>query len=634
VCLLLLAVGARAATITVTTSADDLTPNDGTVSLREAITAIDNGSSLGDPDITAQNPGTFGVNDTIDFKILGGLGPRQTISVGSTGNGALPALTVPVVINGYSEPGASRNTLPRGDNAKILIALDGANAGAHADGVLVSSTGADSTITGLDVFDFSNDQVELQGGSNHVAGNDVGYDNTGAPTRSPFGVHVSFSSNNIIGGPTPGARNLISGDLLSGVAVIGTTATGATGNLVEGNFIGTDPSGLHAAHNAFYSPNTTLGAVLVAGGKFNSIGGTKPGDGNVISGNGAGVNLTDGAQQNAVQGNLIGVAADGKTALGNRTYGVRVGSDDNLAPPNGPGQPNEPASSSNIIGANPGALTAGGGNVIGFNGGDGVLIQGTPQNNTTQAENSGNSILRNSIFSNKGLGIDLQKGAGLAPNNLLPSPVITAVKSGATTSTVHGVLHLAGHGHMTTLVELFSSPGCAGGKTFIGLANATAGPSTTNFSVQVKPLAPGQIITATATNTSADPTVPLGSTNLLDTSEFSKCFTVARRSTATKVVCQPTSVAVGSTTTCTVTVSDTAPGHPTPPGGRIHFSSSGKGSFSHAASCGLAGGRCEISFAPSALGSGSQRVTASYGGDSAHIGSTGHASLTVRRRRH
>src|SRR6266436_3539831 len=59
------------ALVTVTTVADDLTPNDGSVSLREAITAVNAGNDLGDPDITAQNPGTFGVNDTVNFNIPG-----------------------------------------------------------------------------------------------------------------------------------------------------------------------------------------------------------------------------------------------------------------------------------------------------------------------------------------------------------------------------------------------------------------------------------------------------------------------------------------------------------------------------------------------------------------------------------
>src|SRR5262245_57068164 len=63
---LLLAVSAQAATITVTTSADDNTPNDGSVSLREAIQAINNGSAGLDGDIAGQLPGVFGINDTIN----------------------------------------------------------------------------------------------------------------------------------------------------------------------------------------------------------------------------------------------------------------------------------------------------------------------------------------------------------------------------------------------------------------------------------------------------------------------------------------------------------------------------------------------------------------------------------------
>ena len=89
------------AVITVTTTADDLTPNDGSVSLREAITAINAGNNLGDPDIIAQNPGTFGVNDAIHFNIPG-TKPFQ-INVGSDPsalNIPLPRITKPVVIDG------------------------------------------------------------------------------------------------------------------------------------------------------------------------------------------------------------------------------------------------------------------------------------------------------------------------------------------------------------------------------------------------------------------------------------------------------------------------------------------------------------------------------------------------------
>src|SRR5436305_1308137 len=108
------------AVITVTTAGDDQTPNDGTVSLREAILAINDGSTLSDPDIANQNPGTFGTNDTIHFSIN-----PKTILVGSTGLGALPTLAVPVVIDGTTEPGF---------NGKPLVVVNGANAGPNANG--------------------------------------------------------------------------------------------------------------------------------------------------------------------------------------------------------------------------------------------------------------------------------------------------------------------------------------------------------------------------------------------------------------------------------------------------------------------------------------------------------------------
>src|SRR5256885_6760801 len=99
------------ATITVNTTSDDLTGNDGSVSLREAITAINLGNDLGDPDITAQNPGAFGTADTIHFNIPGtGV---HTINVGSSTSApalALPILIKPMVIDATTQPGFDTTT--------------------------------------------------------------------------------------------------------------------------------------------------------------------------------------------------------------------------------------------------------------------------------------------------------------------------------------------------------------------------------------------------------------------------------------------------------------------------------------------------------------------------------------------
>src|SRR5713101_6003706 len=118
------------AVLTVTTVADDITPNDGSVSLREAITAINAGNDLGDPDITAQNPGTFGTNDTINFNI--NAAGVQTIDVGTDSSAAgipLPDIIKPVTIDGYTQGTATTNTQANSDDAVILIELNGAGAG-------------------------------------------------------------------------------------------------------------------------------------------------------------------------------------------------------------------------------------------------------------------------------------------------------------------------------------------------------------------------------------------------------------------------------------------------------------------------------------------------------------------------
>src|SRR5262245_40866642 len=97
------------ATIIVTTTADDLAV-DGSVSLREALRSINQGSNV-DADVNAA--GAYGTGDTIRFAIQG-TGP-QSIHVGSTGLGALPAITRPVLIDGYTQPGSSANTQVAGD---------------------------------------------------------------------------------------------------------------------------------------------------------------------------------------------------------------------------------------------------------------------------------------------------------------------------------------------------------------------------------------------------------------------------------------------------------------------------------------------------------------------------------------
>src|SRR5207244_2206344 len=88
---------------------------------------------------------------------------------------------------------------------------------------------------------------------------------------------------------------------------------------------------------------------------------------------------------------------------------------------------------------------------------------------------------------------------------------------------------------------------------------------------------------------------------------------VGRRATATSVSCTPPSVAVDSATACTATVTNGSGANI--PTGTVSWTSDGTGTFS-AASCTLdATGKCTVNYTPTAVGTGTHKITGSYGGD-------------------
>jgi hypothetical protein len=261
----------------------------------------------------------------------------------------------------------------------------------------------------------------------------------------------------------PGAGNLISGNRGDGIDIY----TG-TGNVVEGNSIGTDVSGTLALGNGG-------NGVLLSGSQNTTVGGVTASARNLISANhSTGITIvTAGASGNVIEGNFIGVDASGTSALGNGGNGVAF--------LNG-------ASNNRVGGTAPGA-----GNVLAFNGGDGVLVLG----------GSGDAILRNRIFANGHLGIELLNHG----NNDQPAPALTSVVSGGGATTVEGTF--TGQPGTTYLIELFADSGNpAEGRRFLGAVTLMTGADgvahfTLSFGLE---LGAGEVVTATATD-------PLGNTS-------------------------------------------------------------------------------------------------------------------------
>ena len=92
-------------------------------------------------------------------------------------------------------------------------------------------------------------------------------------------------------------------------------------NFIQGNFIGTDPTGTLSQGNGSAAQS---GGVWIDGSSGNWIGGPYATNRNLISGNiGSGVYLLNCAG-NTVQGNLIGTRVSGTVALGNSNNGISL----------------------------------------------------------------------------------------------------------------------------------------------------------------------------------------------------------------------------------------------------------------------------------------------------------------------
>jgi hypothetical protein len=443
-----------------------------------------------------------------------------------------------------------------------LIGLDqtGTRAlGNHGAGVLidngsVANTVGASSAGGRNFISGNAEGILITGAltaATDVAGNLIGtnVEGTAAVGNLAGGVVIAGGSGAVIGAPDGPAGNVISGNTGDGIDI----GAGVANTLVEGDYIGTDQTGIKPL------PNTGSG-VSVDDALGVTIGGTAQGVGNVISANAkAGVSIAGNATTGVViVGNRIGTDETGTAALGNGTFGVIVSGvagvtiggtatgDGNIisASPtagiglyahttgalvrqnligtdvtgsnsigNGNGIQIDGGSANNTIGGS----AAGAGNTIAFSTGIGVDLDATA--------GTGNEVRLNSIFSNTGLGIDLggdgvtlNNSAGHAgPNNYQNFPVITNVTNAGGVTTVTGTLN--GTPDTAFAVDFFTlssinASGYGEGRYVLGSTTVmTDATGNASFVGQfATPAGGARFTTATATD-------PAG-----NTSEFSQAF--------------------------------------------------------------------------------------------------------------
>jgi Ca2+-binding RTX toxin-like protein len=148
---------------------------------------------------------------------------------------ALPVITDPVIVDGYSQKGAIRNTLIEGNTARLTIEIDGSTSGLPPGGL--SITGGESTVRGLVINNFGLCGIQIENeGKNVIEGNYIGCDVSGSIAGGNFiGVNIFDSSQNRIGGDSASASNVIMGNRLIAVLISGDSSMD---NEVQGNYIG------------------------------------------------------------------------------------------------------------------------------------------------------------------------------------------------------------------------------------------------------------------------------------------------------------------------------------------------------------------------------------------------------------
>jgi hypothetical protein len=478
----LCSISASAATFTVTNTNDS-----GPGSLRQAI--LDANGAMG--------------ADTIAFNVSGtGCDGSGVCTIAPTT--ALPVIISPVLIDGYTQPGSSSNTLAQGAlNTVLKIVLSGVGI-AGQTGLSIAQNGGGSTIRGLVVNGgFNYGILSSLSNGNTVRGCFIGVNAAGTATSpNATGLSAELGSDFTVGGPSPSDRNLVSGQSENNILFFN-----SADSTIEGNLIGTDISGAAALgptiNGLQANTNTQIRANVVGGASIGMYLGT----------------IADAITGLAVHGNWVGTDVKETADIGNLAIGVLV-------------------NSRNIT---VGGVDPGEGNVIAFNDGPGVFV------NYDFANITGNTIRGNSIYSNgegaippgtSTLGIDLGNGPGIGVGGLTPNdlhdtdtgpnlnqnfPILTSAVSAGGNTTVHGRFNSSPSSVFS--IDFYVNDACVGrpqdyleGKQYVGTAPLmTDGGGDASIDVLLPgvTLQAGQTVTATATDANGN------------TSEFSQRIVVS-----------------------------------------------------------------------------------------------------------
>lgn len=496
--------------------------------------------------VTATGSAVFSADNFTGVRISNGA--TNNVIGGTSGKGNVISGNLEgIVVEGL---GTSSNLIV---NNTIGPAPDGTPLGGNSVGILIYPGASHTTIggtqagagnwlaghgTGILVFG------GLSSSANVIQGNLIGTNAAGTAAfdteTNAIGIDLDDSDDNLIGGTSPGARNIISGIRGRGIVVGGHSS----GNIIQGNYLGVDITGTQQVQNAGDN-------IWILDSEENQIGGTEPGAGNVISGSGEnGIFISDASNGNTVLGNLIGTDASGTVAIANVAAGIRIDdASNNTIGGTGTGARNVISGNhtdgislmndgatgnvilGNLIGVQVDGVSAlpntwdgvylrlgasqnqigggapGAGNVIAHNSSRGINIV---DNNTLD-----NVIVGNSIYANAVYAIDLNMDLATAndphdadsgPNLLQNYPVLSSATISNGVLTIQGTLNSTPDAEIR--VDLYASSsddahGFAQGQIYLGTQSVTTSPAGSgDFAAVLTISVPaGHVISAIATGT-------------------------------------------------------------------------------------------------------------------------------------
>jgi uncharacterized repeat protein (TIGR01451 family) len=506
---------------------------------------------------------TPGAND-ITFHI--GTGP-QSIPLQSP----LPYLSTTVTVDGTTQPGYSGTP---------LIELNGSQAGNPASGLTITAPNVVVRGLAINRF-LGHGIALVNTGGDTIQGDYIGTDVSGeiALGNSLSGIALSNAKGNTIGGLTAGSGNLISNNGQNGISFYnGSSGNVVQGNLIgvdasgqQAESNGSDGIGIFDSRGETIGGATPAARNVISGNSVNGIeiatSNTSSGaaDGTVIQGNDIGTNATgDGALGNSSNGisidssfNVVGgpTSAQGNTIAYNRQAGVTVAPSFSF-----PGLIGNQILSNSI---HDNALK---GISIGF-----PVSQNPPQ--LTEAYNStGNTTVEGRLFGTPSTPYTLQffANTGLDAGGFGEGETLLGTKSITTDGT--------GEGDFTILLSQAVSPGHLITATATGPGNST---STFSNAVPIYPspaadlaaflsTSAGSVLvgsplvyTATASNFG-----PSTATNVILTDQLPEGVTVVSAQSASgpctvsdgQVVCNAGTLARGQQAQVTIIVQPSAPG--------------------------------------------------------------------------